>query len=149
MSKRGYNYQECGLPNVWLLNGYHFEKTPYGKGVNIQDLEGLHRCIAQLLVDKPDPLTGAEFRFLRLELDLSQRWLGELFGKEERQVRNWETAAEVSEPYNRMIRHIYLERIDPSSSFEGLFERLRSLDVAWHERMQFIPDQDGNWQSAA
>jgi putative transcriptional regulator len=75
-----YHYTECGLRNIWLANGYHVHKTPYGKGMSIEHVESLQRAIAQSLVRKAARLTGAEFRFLRKEQDLSQKSLAGLIG---------------------------------------------------------------------
>lgn len=145
MKHTGYHYVECGLPNVWLKNGFEEHTTPYGKGVSIKDVEGLHECLSRTLCDKPQALTGAEFRFLRLELDLSQKLIGELFGCGDRNIRRLEKKAEVGEPYNRFIRHLYLESVNPESSFFQLFERLRSLDIEWHEELTLASDDHGTW----
>lgn len=40
-----YRYIEGGLPSVWLKNGYVERTTPYGKGVAIRDVAGLHKAI--------------------------------------------------------------------------------------------------------
>src|SRR3981081_3052180 len=60
-----YHYRECGLPNVYLENGYHEIETPYGRGVSIEDVEGLHIAIAHALVEEKPSLTGPEVRFIR------------------------------------------------------------------------------------
>ena len=65
-----YHYRESGLRNVWLANGYAEQETPYGPGLAIDDLAGLHHAIARGLVAKGGKLTGAELRFLRLEMGL-------------------------------------------------------------------------------
>lgn len=136
MTTKGYQYLECGLPNVWLANGYEISDTPYGRGVSIRDVHGLHRCIARVLCKKPTGLTGAEFRFLRRELDFSQEMMGALLGRTKRQIGNIERGEDlVKEPFNRLIRHIYLARIDPSNSYLELFNRLRSIDVEWHDQL--------------
>jgi DNA-binding transcriptional regulator YiaG len=132
-----YHYRDCGLDNVWLQGGYEEVVSPYGKGVVIHDLDGLHQCIAHCLVNKPAPLTGAEFRFLRTELDLSQSTMGELCGRGERTVRDWETRGEpVEEPANTIIRFVYEQRYNPTANFEGLSKNIRELqavDKALHE----------------
>lgn len=147
--KTGYHYVESGLPNVWLLSGYEIVESPYGEGVSIQDLEGLHRCLARSLCDKPKRLTGAEFRFLRRELDFSQKMMGELLGIDARQIRNVEHSEKpVKEPYNRLIRHMYMATIDPKNSYLELFNRLRSLDIEWHTELKLSKDTDDqNWSS--
>lgn len=40
-----YRYAESGLPNVWLANGYSMHDSAHGRGVSIEDIEGLHRAI--------------------------------------------------------------------------------------------------------
>ncbi len=143
-----YHYVECGLPNVWLANGYEKVPSPYGEGVSIRDIRGLHCCLARAFCDKPEGLTGAEFRFLRRELDLSQNLMGELVGRDARQIRNIERGEKlVGEPYNRLIRHMYMARIDPKNSYIELFKRLRSLDVEWHEQLTLSKANDEDWSS--
>ena len=140
-----YHYVECGLPNVWLRNGFEKKQTPYGDGVSIFDIEGLHGCIARTLCDKPVQLTGREFRFLRRELDFSQKMIGEIFGRSDRSIRDLEHKEAAKEPYNGFIRHLYLESIDPNISYIDLFKRLRDLDIEWHEPLTLMSDGAGNW----
>ena len=142
-----YHYVACGLPNVYLVNGFEFEQSPYGTGVVIPDVAGLHQCIATLLLDKPGSLTGAECRFLRRELDLSQRLFGDIMDCDERTVRAWEREeSTLPTVADRLLRHMYAETLDPSSTFEGLVCRLRELDTKWHEPLAFEVNKD--WQTA-
>ena len=46
MSDKFYYYKACGL-DMYLLNGFTLEETPYGAGVTIQHLDGLHQAVAQ------------------------------------------------------------------------------------------------------
>ena len=69
-------YDDAGLRNVWLANGYEMHDTAHGKAVSYHDIHGLTRAVCAALVDKPGPLSGAEFRYLRLHLRLSQVSLG-------------------------------------------------------------------------
>ena len=64
-----YHYRECGLPNVYLVNGYREIKTPEGSGIAIEDVEGLHMAIARDIVDTKPILSGPEVRFIRKFLD--------------------------------------------------------------------------------
>jgi DNA-binding transcriptional regulator YiaG len=133
MSKSGknvYHYRDCGLENVFLEGGFKVVDTPYGQGVTIYDLDGLHSCIANSLVKKPIPLNGKEFRFLRTELDLSQTTMGNLCGRKERRLRDWEKNNEkVPDPANTIIRVVYKERYDPTVTFEGLSKDIWSLQA--------------------
>jgi putative transcriptional regulator len=64
-----YHYTESGLDNVWLLDGVEHHETPYGPATSIRDIDELHRAIG-ISITKSERMTGAEFRFLRTELDL-------------------------------------------------------------------------------
>ena len=70
-----YHYVECGLPNVWLRNGFVVKETAYGEAVAIEDVEGLHEVLGRMVAEQGSRLTGDEFRFLRKELGLSQESL--------------------------------------------------------------------------
>src|SRR5262245_9334864 len=74
-----YHYKESGLRNISLLNGYVVKRTPYGEALSIRDPEGLHRYIGSVIARQPT-LSGPELRFLRKEMDMSQRELAEFVG---------------------------------------------------------------------
>ena len=78
-----YHYIDSGLDNIYLENGYTVHKTSYGEGISIQDAEGLHRAIGKRLISQRYPLNGAEFRFLRMEMELTQNALAGLIGSTE------------------------------------------------------------------
>ncbi len=104
-----YHYRECGLPNVHLANGYREVQTPYGPGIAIEDVEGLHRAIARDLVECKPALTGTEMRFIRKLLELTQARLGEFLGVEDQTVRNWESMGDEAVPKHadRGIRLVF------------------------------------------
>jgi len=85
-----YHYTSCGLDNVHLKNGYTLKETPYGPGVSIEDIESLHLAIAADLLRQKTPLTGAQFRFLRKEQDLTQAQMAAILGVTEQTVAAWE-----------------------------------------------------------
>ena len=82
MTKRPYHYTESGLDSVYLQNGCEIVTSRKGKGVIIQDIDGLHEAIGQDIVGNKKKLRGKEFRFLRNELLLSQGVLGALVASE-------------------------------------------------------------------
>jgi len=135
--RKDYQYIESGLDNVWISGGFEIVKSPYGDSLRIKDVDGLHKCIANCLVHKPELLTGREFRFLRVELDLSQATMAEIFGRDERTIREWETGQDpVKEPANRLVRFIYKQRFTPDANFEELsksIRKLQALDRKVHE----------------
>ena len=85
-----YEYTGSGLEGIYLKNGYTIVETSYGKGVKIQDVEGLHRAIAVDIVQQKKPMTGHQFRFLRKEQDLVQEEAAALFRVDVQTIANWE-----------------------------------------------------------
>ena len=123
-----YRYVGCGLPNVYLTNGYEIVKTPYGEGITIHDIDGLHDAIGSAIINSPSPLSGYEFRFLRNELDLSQAALGKILGCNEQSVARWEKgkSKQVNSVAERFLRVIYQER--KNTKLQGLIEKLQHIE---------------------
>ncbi|MBV8444097.1 MAG: hypothetical protein JO312_26660 [Hyphomicrobiales bacterium] len=126
-----YHYKESGLDNVFLENGYKQYDTAYGKGMSIEDVDGLHKAIGLWLVDEPVPLTGAALRFLRIELDLTQRALAGILGATEQTLRLWEKSRKkaIPGPADRLLRALYLEYVQGAGSVRRLVDRLAELDT--------------------
>jgi len=146
-----YHYTDSGLDNVFLVNGYHEEATPYGHAVAIEDIDGLHHAIGRWLINQPRPLTGAEFRFLRHELDLSQKKLADMMGTNEQAVGRWERAATKavsSSAADRLIRVIYTAFIDKNAEVCDLIKRLTELDQLEHENTCRLEERNGRWHVA-
>jgi putative transcriptional regulator len=145
----GYHYIGCGLGNVWLKNGCTMREDAYGTSVEIEDLEGLHRTIGRELVNKVAPLTGAELRFLRIEMDLSQRRLGELLGREGQTVALWEKGEQLQEGTDYLVRHIYRQFVGEQSSYVEEVDRLRALDQREYEDGFAFEDGTDGWRTSA
>jgi DNA-binding transcriptional regulator YiaG len=140
-----YHYTESGLDNVFLANGYEFHKTAYGKGVSIQDTAGLHKAIGRGLVSLPRPLSGAELRFLRLEMETTQRDLAALVGTSEQSLRLWEKHRNKPLPgsADRLLRAIYSEYIGGDGSIRRMLDRLAELDQVNVGQMNFQQTSKG------
>jgi DNA-binding transcriptional regulator YiaG len=144
-----YHYKESGLPNVWLVNGYRVRKTPYGKAVAIEDVEGLHKSIAERLVNRPGHLAKEEFRFLRKELGLSQKNLGAVIGADEQAVARWERGvSKVDEIADRFLRALYREHKHGNARIRELVERLNALDEVERFDIRLKRDKQ-DWKLAA
>lgn len=144
-----YHYRESGLDNVWLVNGFERYETAYGSAVSIADVKGLHLSLAKMLVNSPRTLTGAEFRFLRNELDLSQRQLGELINSDEQAIARWEKARTkpVKGAAERIIRALYNEFSKADGTVKMMLERLAALDaVVAPEKIVMRKAGNKRWQ---
>jgi DNA-binding transcriptional regulator YiaG len=125
-----YHYAECGLDYVYLENGYVSHDTPYGKGVSIERAEELHAAIGSLIAGHPAPLRGVELRFLRVEMELTQRGLAGILGATEQTLRLWEKHRNkaIPGPADRLLRALYLEFVNGKSSVRRMVDRLAELD---------------------
>lgn len=144
---RLYHYTDSGLENIYLANGFEIHETPYGGGVSIVDTAGLHRQIGRWLIDLPKPLSGAELRFLRLEMELSQAKLAAVIGSEEQTVRRWEKARAkaMPGPADRMLRLLYNEYIGGDGSVRARVDRLAELDQIQQARAELRRDE-ADWE---
>jgi DNA-binding transcriptional regulator YiaG len=145
-----YHYTDSGLDNVYLENGYTIHQTPYGEGVSIEDTDGLHQAIGQWLVSLPKPLTGAECRFLRLEMSMTQRDLAGSLGLEEQAVRRWEKNRDghFNGAADRLLRVLYVSYCNGDGEIRTLVERLNQLDQVEYAQGRFA-DSDNGWGLAA
>lgn len=146
-----YHYRGAGLDNVYLKNG--FREIEYGneKAVSVENIEGLHRAIAAKLIHKPAALTGQEFRFLRIEMNLSQHRLGELLGAGEQSVRQWEhdKTKSVNGSAERLVRALGSERLlNQHGKIANLLEELAELDQKVMELMYFA-EHASRWVAEA
>ena len=144
-----YHYQESGLDNVYIENGYTTHKTPYGEGISIQNTPGLHKAIGRWIVSEPNGITGAELRFLRLEMELTQRSLAGLLGSKEQNVRNWEKSRKRAIPGSAdfLLRALYTEYVDGKSDVRRMVDRLAELDCVEIANVRFRETRQG-WQPA-
>lgn len=142
--KKGYHYTESGLNNIWLLNGFTIHKTPYGSGVSIENIGGLHKAIAHMLVSNKPRWSGGEFRFIRKELDMSQKSLSDIFGKDVQTIARWEKSGRVPKMADRFLRAIYRDHVNGNEGIIDFVRRLNDLDQKRYERVTF-DKMDGEW----
>ena len=123
-----YEFKDAGLKDVWLANGYVIKKTPYGEAATIEDVPGLTRVICATLVKKPGRLTGAELRYLRLHLRLSQKSLAKLFGNTEQAVALWEKNGRVPLWADKLLRLLWSEKKDGNETIKRVMDRLNVIE---------------------
>lgn len=146
-----YQYTECGLDNIYLINGFEPVDTPRGRGVHIQNVEGLHLAIGRMLVRERRNLTGKEFRFLRHEINLTQQNLALVLGVNVQAVARWEKEkikGGIPGPAQRLIRLLYEEHTKGNKQIMGPLQKLAELDEIMNEEgeiMDFVDTEDG-WQ---
>ncbi len=142
-----YHYTESGLQNVYLSNGFKTRKTAAGDAVAIVDAGGLHQAIGRHIANKGH-MTGAEFRFLRKELDFSQTRFGALLDVSEEAVSLWERRGRIPKSACRWMQALYLEAVNGNVRVKDLIEQLANLDREQHDKLVF-EDTEAGWREAA
>lgn len=130
-----YHYTQCGLENVWLANGYKVKSTPYGKGVSVEDADGLHRVVALDLTKKKGRITGKELKYLRVAMGLSQEGLGKLLGVSEQSVSLWERTGKVPQTADSVIRMLVSEKLHGNDKVTDVIERINTVERICNQRI--------------
>lgn len=142
-----YHYKESGLKNIWLKNGYRTNKTPYGDGVTIEDIEDLHLEIAKCICLRTKHMTGAQLRFVRKEIGFTQKRTADMLGTDEQSVARWEKSGRVPKTADRLLRAIFIElAVKENLPLSDLINRMNEKD---HEEMEKITLQlrKGDWSA--
>jgi transcriptional regulator with XRE-family HTH domain len=109
-----YPYREIGLGNIVLLNGVTTAQTPYGPMTHIESIHGLHRAIGLAIAEMSAPMRGAEFRFLRKQLGLTQAELAARMHVTDQTIANYEKGKTGLGPADPFLRALYLVHILPN-----------------------------------
>lgn len=129
------HYTACGLDNVWLASGFTVKETKYGKGVSIEDVDGLHQLLASNLVEKKGLLTGKEFRFLRVHLGLTQQSLGKLLGDvSENAVSLWERKDSVPAIHDHWLRMLVIAKLKGNTKVADAVQRMQTVERLVHQK---------------
>jgi putative transcriptional regulator len=150
MATHRYHYEECGLDNVFLENGFRRVSTPRGEGVKIQDVEGLHKVIGLTLIDEKKDLTGAEFRFLRHEMGMTQQSLADLIGVDVQRVARWEKGRnrKIDGAAQSVIRLLFREFAGEDGEIAASLRRIAELDEYLCVNDLVLEDTGEGWQPA-
>jgi putative transcriptional regulator len=146
-----FHYRACGLDEIYLINGFTIEETPYGRSVAIHDADALHAVIARHVVLGAARLRGQEVRFLRAMLDLSQRGLGRLLEVTRDAVAKWESepCKGIPGPADRALRLIYALRSGDQALATEICAGLGKGGPARHGDNVFEDSDDGWFKRAA
>ncbi|WAC72025.1 hypothetical protein OU995_20985 [Roseateles sp. SL47] len=141
-----YHYTECGLDNVWLANGYTTKTTAYGKAVSVADADQLQALLAERVVSKPARLSGKEFRFLRVQMGISQATLAKTQGVSEQAVSLWERHGKVPKANDALMRLCYLAHAQGDEPLREAFNRVMEVERLIHQKIVATAGPKG-WKS--
>lgn len=150
-TKELYQYKESGLDYVWLANGFKYIDLPRGRRVQIKNLEGLHQAIGCFLVDGIKDFKGAEIRFLRHEMKISQSQLGRLLSVAEQSIRRWESdKVSINKSAEMLLRILYKAYIsdDQRIRVREAISKMSSLETQISEtdkKSISLNEKDSEW----
>lgn len=122
------HYRDCGLENIYLLNGFDKEEHEGEEFLSISDVDGLHRAIGMHIVLHRKAPSGKEIRFLRNEMDMSQAGLADILGVSDQSVARWEKGeTEAPGPAVLALRLVYILSLMPDKQKHELVDQL--LDI--------------------
>ena len=144
-----FHYKMSGLDNVWLLNGFREEQTPYGRGIRVEDADGLNRVLAHAIVSDKASMNPKELRFVRKLMGLSQNGLSRLLGCSDQRIARWENGKTQIDPTaERLTRMIVREWLGENCALMATLGELADMDEALHGGHRLERHSDG-WRRAA
>lgn len=112
MTKTDHHYTECGLMNVFISG---IEVALDGDGdqvISIPSINELHQVIALGIVNHAKGISGAELRFLRTEMGLTQAELSCLVHRDKQSIGRWERGeVEIDSSAEAIIRRLAIEKL--------------------------------------
>ena len=145
-----YHYRESGLDNVYLKDGFIRERdAKYGELTSVVNTGELHKVIGAQLAAQANALNGKEIRFLRKELNLSQRVLAQMLGVDEQTVARWEKDQIPMPRGNQLVlRSYYLDLQLGDGKFRKLVETLIAMDEQCVSKQKsFETIRKGAWRA--
>lgn len=107
-----YQYTECGLNNIVIEGLAVFKDDAGDEVVEIPYVNDLHCAIASGIVLHEQGMSGAELRFLRSEIGITQAELAALLHKDKQTVGRWERAeSEIDGASETIIRKLAIEKL--------------------------------------
>lgn len=134
-STENYHYTACGLKNVTLVGIEVRTCTTCGWRVAvIPNVDGLHKVLAQALVEKKSRLIGGEYRFLRKHLGESSADFAAMIGVSPETISRWENEKELVSPVADRLLRVLVLTMQPRAEYPNVAEQLkdvsRDVDVA-------------------
>ena len=142
-----YHYTESGLSTVYLKNGYTAHVIDDEEYTSIDDIDGLHKAIAESIIANRKSLSKNEFKFLRIELNLSQKALGKRFGVSEQTIARYEKGQSViPRTTDAALRSLYAESRYKNSPVSYFLDLLADAEARQAEEKILLQEVHDHWE---
>ena len=136
LAPKPYHYRECGLENVFLLNGYSIRERDGKEYVSVNNVDELWKAICMNLVTAQKAFSPGEVRFLRKRMGKTQLELSNDLRVDEQTVARWEKGkAEISGPADLYLRVLML-------SADVMQPEGKRILARWKDAVKDIIEQD-------
>jgi len=151
-SPKPLHYTQCGLDDVYLVNGFSREETDYGLATSIHNVDGLHCAIGLHIVGHKKTISAKEMKFLRRQMNLTQQELGNAMEITDQTIARYEKGeTPVSGPVNKLIRIIYGYYLLPPEAQREVLDRLIELqkpDDTMPDNATYFATRNDDWEKA-
>jgi transcriptional regulator with XRE-family HTH domain len=107
-----HHYTECGLQNVFIVGINVITDDDGDEVVLVPAINQLHRVIAEGIVRHSKGIDGAELRFLRTEMGLTQSELAAVVHRDKQSIGRWERSeTEIDSVSEAVIRKLAIEKL--------------------------------------
>lgn len=142
-----YHYTESGLSNVYLKNGVTVEEIDGEEYTSIDDMNGLHSTIAQAVVDSNRPLAYEEFKFLRIEMNVSQKMLATRFGVDEQTIARYEKGqTKIPRTTDAALRALYMESQEKNNPVSYFLDLLSDTEAEEAAKVIRLEEIENHWE---
>jgi len=152
-ASKPYLYRECGLDNIYLMNGFSIDTVDGEEVVSVENVDGLWKAIGLNLVASKKTLSPQEIRFLRTQMGMTQADLARMLRVDDQTVARWEKKkCSIPGPADLGLRMLFLNSdvAQPEGNeilihLQQTISNLIEQDAPLIEQMTFARHLDG-WE---
>jgi len=112
MEQKLYHYRESGLDNVYIAGIDPVQNDAGEMVITIPYINKLLKAIAQAIISHKKGMSGAELRYLRTGMELTQAELAVLVHKDKQTIGRWERGeTEMDGTTEAFIRRLAIEKL--------------------------------------
>lgn len=139
-----YHYKECGLNNIYLVNGVEIDENEYTAIHNANDL---NKAIVIYICNQKAWISSEQLKFLRIELNSSQASLAKLLCCSRQTIARWEKGStRMPYIYDAVIRTVFLNFIGVEREIVLSVKKLEDAEGAKVQSKVYFKESNGNWE---
>lgn len=145
-----FHYTECGLTNVFIRNASVNTDDIGQQTFQIRNINLLHKVIAFGIVCHANSMSGAELRFLRTEMGMTQAELAQYLHKEHLTVGRWERSERpIDSNAETIIRLLAVEKLNLDGDLTVAETARKCVATARTQQITIDGSDSNNYKLAA